>query len=155
MARHTIILDGNLDTDVLLREENTLASEAITPGDLCEFGGANDVQLHSTAGGNVRWLVALEQPWKEPSPALTTLAIDVDYAIGEGVRLAQLRRGVVAYMTLASGQNVAKDALLESAGNGHLQAWAVDAGNPFNLVGYAREAVNASAAAARIMVEIA
>ena len=128
-----------------------VASATITPGMLVEYGGTNDLQPHSTAGGNARKAVAVN---------MSEIGQDseTDYSADDQARYAVLRSGDRATMLLATGQNVAKGAALESDGAGALQAFgtAADAGNHGNLVGYADEAINNSTGSpVRIVVEAA
>ncbi|MDX1540531.1 MAG: hypothetical protein R3349_03915 [Geminicoccaceae bacterium] len=128
------------------------ASAAIKPGNLIEMGGANDVQNHSgaAAAGNFPVYVALDGSFSGLAVGnAKARTIDDDYATGEQVRYLVARPGDVLYMTLDTGENVAKGASLESAGNGNVQA--VTTGR---AVAVALEAVNATGAAARIRAEI-
>lgn len=126
------------------------ASEAVQPGDLLERGGSDDFQLHATAGGGVPVvLVALARP---------ELGEDRDDTIpsGDEVKVIAARPGDHVLMRLASGQNVAAGAELESAGDGTLQAsgTAAATGDEDFVVGEALEAVDATGGEAFIPVEI-
>lgn len=73
-----------------------------------------------------------------------------DYASGDQIIYGVFAEGSHVYAYLASGQNVAAGALLQSNGSGYLSA----ASTADNVVARALEAVNASGAAARIRVEV-
>lgn len=149
-APKTIILKAS---SPVLRKEG-VASEAITPGALIEFGGANDLQNHSAAAGNARRAFAVEyDPGK---------GIDDAYAAGDQVMYAVFKDGEEAYALVAAGATaITKGAALESAGDGTLRvqgdsaATAEDARD--SVVAYALEAVDNSGGAevARIRVEVA
>lgn len=123
---NTIIVKGDL-----VRKEGE-ASAAITPGDLIEFGGAADVQVHSTVGGAARRAFALEN---EP----VGKGVDDAYAAGDTVQYGVFYPGAEVYARLSAGETCSKGDALESAGNGRLQvsssavagsivAWALAAG---------------------------
>ena len=152
-ASGTILLeskDGNIHTIELLAKE-----AGIGPGDLLEFNtAANGALRHNTAAGFVGpVLVALEKHWNDDDD---DIAIDVDYASGDVMRVGIPQRGDVVYMWLASGENASVLDLLSSDGDGALAVnAAVDATDPTNsIVGVAMEAVNATAAISRIRVRI-
>lgn len=113
-----IVLEG---ADLALFKETSKASAAITPGDVIEDGGANDIQRHSTADANAERRFAVESTLMGVEPA--GLHIDRDYATGETVREAYVPSGALIYAWLAAGENVAKGAELSSDGAGKLQAY--------------------------------
>lgn len=121
-----------------VRSEET-ASEAITPGHLLEYGGANDVQKHSTAGGDAMPMIAVEND-------VVGDDISTDYASGEEIQYDVPHGGAEYYMWLADGENVAKGDFLESAGNGKLQAAGTASSSAAHVavVGQALEAVDMS-----------
>jgi hypothetical protein len=144
-----IILDG------VYVEKEAPAAAAITPGHLVEFDGATNVKKHATAAGNARKAFAL-QPY-----AASGATIDTAYAAGETVRYALCPRGVtVNALVAAAATAIAKGAALESAGDGTLRTASADAATDTtqrdSIVGYALEAVDNSAGAAvvRIQVEV-
>ena len=134
--------------------KEAVASEAITPGHLIEFGGSNDVQKHSTAGGNARKVFAREQDY---------IGQDIDAACAAGDRIPYLsaRQGDEVRALLGSGTseyNIGKGDALESDGTGKLQKHGTAAtGDSHNLVGFAMEAVDNSGGseAVRITIEVA
>lgn len=145
-----------------IEENDEEASEVITPGELLETGGSNDLQLHSTADGNARKAFALPPIGVEASGK----SIDEDYASGDTVRVGVPERGALVYAWLDAGENVAKGAALSSAGNGALKAEAItvdptattaESVQADALVAYAAEAVDNSGGTApvRILVEVA
>lgn len=142
----TVILKG-----YGLRDEGK-ASEAVTPGHLVEFGGSNDIQKHSSAGGNVMATFAVEDE-------LQGKGIDEDYASGDNLLSETVYQGSEVYALLADGENVSKGDFLESAGDGTLQAegTASSAGSK-NVVAIAIEDVDLTGSpteAGRIKVRIA
>ena len=152
MANNTIALKGEYT------RKEAEASEAVTPGELVEFGGSNDIQKHSTAGGNARAAFALEND-------LVGEGIDDDYDSGDRLQYGVFRQGAEVYALLATGAasavSVSKGSPVESAGDGTVQNWATAAeATPVevdNLVGYALESVDNSAGGseARIKIEVA
>lgn len=121
------------------------SSAAVTPGELLAIG-ATTLAAYGTAAKAVGFLmaVAVENPY---APDPTAAAIAQDYASGDTVRYVIPQPGDMLYMWLKSGENVAYGAGLETATAGQLQA--VTTGT---IIAVAEEAVNASAAAARIKV---
>lgn len=110
---HTIHLAGNIELD-----ESTVASAAITPGDLIErFNNAGTLSYrrHSSAGGGGATIVALER-------SEFNKTIDDDYAAGDIVKAAVATPGCTFYARVPSGANIAQGGMLESGGNGLLVA---------------------------------
>lgn len=98
-----------------VREEFT-ASEAITPGHLVEFGGSNEIQKHSTAGGEIGAVkIAVEND-------VVGDDVDTDYVSGEQTQVDAPHGGAVYMLRLANGENVTRGTALESAGDGTVQA---------------------------------
>lgn len=122
--------------------EADCVTAAITPGHLIERVSATTVKPHATAAAasGVEALVARERD-------VVGDDIDTAYATGDRVSWYVASPGVESYMLLDSGENVAFGALLESAGNGNLQA--VTTGQ---AVFRALEAVNATGGTSRIRV---
>jgi len=154
---NTIALKG-----AVTRKE-AVASEAITPGELIEFGGSNDIQKHSTAGGNARKAFALEND-------LVGDDISTDYDSGDTVQYGVFEQTAEVNALLPTGTaasvSISKGQALESAGDGTLVAWdtAGQATDPSltpvqvnQIVGYALEAVDNSGGSseARIEIEVA
>lgn len=104
----TIVLKGQF-----IRKEGK-ASSAITPGDLVEFGGANDLRVHSTVGGAARKAIALEND-------LIGRGIDDAYAAGETVQYGVFCPGAEVYVRLQAGETCTKGQALESDGFGRFQ----------------------------------
>jgi len=138
MARRVIALLGGPPVTT----EDDAAAEAITPGELLALDGSGDLILNTEADENVVRAFALERDELGND-------IDVAYAIGDQVKVGSFKSGDHVYAWLASGQNVAKGAYLTGDAAGHLSAAGV---NP--RLARALEAVNATAAALRIRVEI-
>lgn len=134
MARYVIALKGTP-----FYNEDGAAAEAITPGHL--VAGVTSLTKHATANGPGR-AYACERDERGDD-------IDTAYAIGDYVKVGNFYPGCRVYAWLASGQNVAADAMLGSAGDGNLKAWA---SGPY--LARALEAVNATSGTARIRVEV-
>jgi len=141
MAAKTIALKGGF-----IRKEGE-ASAAITPGYLVEFGGANDLQAHATAGGSARKAFALEND-------LIGKGVDDAYAAGETVQYGVFEQGAEVMATLAVSQTIAKGDRLVSNGNGQLREIGTEPEQD-SIVGWAMEAVTTTSATARITVEVA
>ena len=158
MANKTIILRGPHNSF------EGIASETVTPGHLVEFGGSNDIQKHSTQGGNVMPMFAREND-------IVGDDIDTDYSSGENLLYDAVGTGGEVYAWLVDGENVSKGDFLESNGDGTLRKL-VETSSASDgtlgssetvysnkVVGVALEAVDLSASAntsnARIKVRIA
>lgn len=108
MARSTIILKG---VQHCIRKE-AKASAAITPGHLVEFGGANEMRVHSTVGGQGRKAFAVEND-----------------LIGKGIADAYNAAETVQYVVASPGVEInaivsyaaTKGDFLESNGDGRLK----------------------------------
>ena len=131
-----------------------IASEAITPGDLLEFvpsgGDAGELRKHANAAQNASPMFAREEEYV--GGGLTDA-----YADGDKVAYYVCRPGDEVNARLASGQNVAKGAFLESAGNGQLRAHSAVSGQHVYVkavVGQAMVATDAAAGATRIHAEV-
>lgn len=109
MAKHTIALKGPY-----VRKEGK-ASAAITPGHLIEFGGAADVRVHSTVGGQGRKAFALEND-------LIGKGITDAYNANDNVQYGVFPPGSEVYAILGAGLTCSKGDFLESNGNGTLKA---------------------------------
>ena len=137
-----------------IRKE-AIASAAITPGHLVEFGGAQELQAHGTAAVNARKAFALEND-------LIGGAIGTAYALNQTVQYGVFPQGAEVYALVAAAATaVTKGAALESAGDGTLRILTTDAATDDtqrdSVVAYALEAVDNSGggSAARIRVEVA
>lgn len=95
--------------------EDDKAAEAITPGHLVTFDGSGNLIKHNSAGGICQLAIAHER--EEMGQG-----IDVDYAIDDTVKVGVYPRGTRFLGFAASGQNLTKGGLLESAGNGTFRA---------------------------------
>lgn len=135
----TIALKGDF-----IRKEAE-ASEAITPGHLVEFGGANELRKHATLGAQARKAFALEND-------LIGKGIDNDYALGDAVQYGVFVPGSEVYALLLAGESCSKGDFLESAANGTLQVAStpVEGSN----IAVALEAITGGAAAKRVRVEV-
>lgn len=108
----TIVLGGT-PTSI----NDLAASEAITPGHLIERHNSASVirwRKHATAAVATGRVVAVEQ-------LMLNKGVDDAYAAGDLVQAAALPSGAVAWMWIASGQNISAGNKLESAGNGTLR----------------------------------
>lgn len=126
--------------------EAVTGAAGILPGHLVARTNAavETVVVHASAGGVCRPLFAVEDD-------IQGNGIDDAYANGANALLVYAQPGDEILGVLASGQNVAKEAALTSNGNGQLKA---ANGTTDHVIGYARNAVDASLAAARVVVEI-
>ncbi len=139
MARKVIALLGGPP----VTNEDDVAAATITPGMLVAYDGSGDLIPNASVSADVARNFALERDELGND-------IDVAYAIGDQVKVGAFHQGQRVYAWLASGQNVAKGAYLATTASGGELTDA--ASNP--RVARAVEAVNASAGAARIRVEI-
>lgn len=127
----------DLGGDGLQRE--AIANAAITPGMLLALDANGQVGPHSNAGQE--GVVGFAKEYD-----LTGRGIDDAYASADQVIYKIPYEGAAFYGILASGESVARGALLTSDGTGRLKA----AGSTDMVYAIAQEAVNATAAAARI-----
>lgn len=145
MAYNTIRIKSYVDN----YEEYTATAVAIKPGYLLEMASATTVQAHSTAGGNVLPMFALEDE-------LQGDGITDDYAVSAKINVWIPVRGDVVYARLSDGDSstginvVSAGDFLESAGDGTLQKHVADTAdsddaitvNGNQIVGVALEAVD-------------
>lgn len=135
MSANTIIAETYPGVDAFI-EDKLIASAAITPGEILEPGGSDDVQAHSTANGT--WeprYVAVED---FPTARIASgKQIDQDYAQGDRVQIAIARPGEVFNIFIAANETLSFGDLMESDGAGALQALgtAGDAGEDQPIVG--------------------
>ena len=116
MAYKTIKVKKYLD----IIEEYVATAAVIKPGYLLELTSAGTVQAHSTSGGNVLPMFALEDE-------LQGNGIDTSYAVSVPIQVWIPTRGDMVYAKLADGQSATVGDFLESAGNGQLNVYAADA----------------------------
>ena len=126
------------------QKEGQAGNGNIKPGMLLAHAGGSLVP-HSVAGGNTAKMVA-------DTPDYIGGGIDYTYAEGDRVKYQTGFPGCEFYMFLDAGESVSEGDLLESAGNGSLQAHTppeVDAGeeevssiNVNSIVGQAAETVD-------------
>lgn len=139
MAKRVIALLGEP-----LQNEDAAAAEAIIPGQLVTLNGSGLLIKHATAGGPAArdWAMGRDEMGQD---------IDVAYSIGDTVKVGAFHQGMRVNAFIASGQNIAVGAFLESAGGGNLRVYAAGM-----VLGRALEAVNNAAGpgAARIRVEV-
>lgn len=131
---------------VLLRgdptSEERIAGGAITPGHLVQRTSSNTVTVHGAASAKTAKLVAREME-------LTGKGIDDAYAADDQALYWNAKQGDQFYMWLAAGETISIGDLLESAGDGTLQAVTTGGEPLFEAV----EAVTTTSVAARIKVE--
>lgn len=108
LTRHTIVLMGTPN-----QNEDGAAGEAITPGDL--VNGVTTIVRHANASAMAARRFALER-------SEMGKGIDDDYAVGDTVKVGQFAPGDRVYGFIASGQDLAIGAIVESAGDGTLKA---------------------------------
>ncbi len=137
MAKNTIKLKKYLD----VVNEFTATAVAITPGMLLELTSDGLVQAHSTEGGPVLPMFALEDE-------LQGKGITDNYAVSAKIQVWTAVRGEEVYALLADGEEVAAGDFLISDGNGKLKKYdgntASDVEFPQSLVAVALEAVDMS-----------
>jgi hypothetical protein len=128
-----------------IQNEDNVAAAAITPGMLVDFDAGGNLVPHATAADTE--VVAVFAMHREEAGK----TIDDAYAIGDVVKVGHFGPGTRVHAFLAAGENVAKGALLESAGDGSLQAATVG-----KAIFRAYEAVNNGAGVdmVRIIVEV-
>lgn len=114
---NTIFLGGGDDRPIIVND--LAAAAAITPGHLIERDHVTGVHRWKLATADIAGppAVALDQPE-------LNLGVSDNYAIGDLVKAAILRKGEVAWMLIASGQTVETGDLLGSAGSGTLKTGA-------------------------------
>ena len=116
------------------------AASAVTPGELIEMTSAGTVQAHSSEGGNVIPMFAVED-------AMQGKGIDDDYATGDRVKCWTPTRGDEVNAVLEDGETVNIGDFLVSNGTGYLQklvdveisSQAADTVYPASIVGIALE----------------
>ena len=132
MAKNTIKIKKYLD----VIEEKTATAVAISPGMLLELTSAGLVQAHSTEGGTVLPMVALEDE-------LQGKGIDDNYAVSAKIQCWIAVRGEIAYLLVADSEDVDIGDFLVSAGNGKVKVYdgtaASDVEWPHSIVGVAVE----------------
>lgn len=114
---NTVHLGGPI---VHIDDETYKASEAITPGEWCEFhdvGGEIKVRPHPTDSEQVPKLIALERLAQQSGDD----AWDKAYASGDVVRLAFAQTGSKFWCLIKSGQDISKAEYMQSAGDGSLK----------------------------------
>lgn len=136
MAERTIVLKGTPE-----RYEGK-SDSTIYPGYLIRQTSTG-LAVHATAGQKCAAMFAIED-------SLQGNDIDDAYTSGNQLQYVHARPGDEILAVLKNGQNVAKGALLESGGDGTLQAYAADsagAAEPDVPIAFAREALNLSTSA--------
>ena len=130
MAKQTIKLKKYLD----VIEEYTATAVAITPGYLLELTSSGTVQAHSTEGGTVLPMIALEDEMQGNG-------IGDAYDASGIIQCWVAVRGEIAYLSVADDEDVSTGDFLVSAGNGKVKVYdgtaASDAEWPNSLVGVA------------------
>jgi len=126
--------------------EEFIAASAIKPGHLIELTSANKVQSHSTSGGNVLKLFALED-------SLQGKGITDAYAANDPVQAWFVQPGDQVNAILANGENVVIGDFLSSNGNGELKKYVIASSAavieyPEVIVAVARKAVDMSGSSA-------
>lgn len=137
MDYNTIMLKSNPPNPVIYEK---IAVSAFYPGHLLELDSDDKLKKHTTSGGNVApILFAVEDD-------LQGNDIDDQYSADGTARAWQPQSGDQIYAVLADGQNVSKNDLLESNGDGTLTAYVADSGTvtiyPNQIVAKADEALN-------------
>lgn len=139
MSRNRVIM---LRGEAIQNEEGVAGEAGIIPGMLVQ--GVTTILKHATAGGPARKTFAMERDEAGRD-------IDEAYEVDSVVKIGSFHAGQRVNAIIASGQNIAEGAALESAGDGTLRVLASG-----TRIGYAMEAVNNSAGPsyARLATEI-
>lgn len=137
---NTIVLRGQP------REESFIASELLTPGELVEFGGSDDIQAHSTAGGDAIRMFVRAQHENDGA------GIDDDIASGDEATVVFARPG--DKINAIAGGSVSVDDLVESNGSGRLVTKGTTSatGDTETVVGVARTAAGTAGERVEIIV---
>lgn len=135
-TRNVTLLRGNAV------EDSGIASEAITPGMLVEFGGSDDYQKHSTAGGAAAPWFAREQHENQGA------GIDDDIASGDEVTV--LRPQLGATINAFTSATIAKGEEVESDGAGGVRVYGSG-----SRIGIAQAASDLSGTNGRVEIIIA
>ncbi len=141
MADNRIQLLGDF-----VREERD-AGGTITPGHLVEVDSSGDFIVHNTGAAAHAHSFAIEDEMQGRN-------IGVDYTSGDKTQVNYQKPGNEVYAWLEAGTNAAIGDILESAGDGTLQALS---GTNQQPVGFALEALDLSASGAvatRIKIKI-
>lgn len=96
-----------------VREEGFIASEQLTPGDLVEFGGSDDIQVHKNAGQTAARMFVRAQEENQGA------GIDDDIASGDEATVLFPQPGDKVLANSAGA--ISENAFVESAGDGRLQ----------------------------------
>lgn len=140
MAKRTVKLLGEP-----IQDEDDKAAAAITPGMLVNWNGSGDLVPHATAAATGRLAATFAMEREEMGQD-----IDTPYAIGDTVKVGFFYPGCRVNALIATGVNVGKGALLESAGNGTLRLATTG-----SAVARALEAINnASGVNARLRAQV-
>lgn len=127
-----------------------IASEALTPSALIDFGGSNDLQTHQTQDGNAA-------PWFAMEPLDPGKDIEDDNQSGDSTRYFKASAGDKVHALLFAGENVSKGAKLSSNGDGTLHEYTPSGSDESDaVVAEAAEAVDnsGSSSSTRIKVEV-
>lgn len=139
MSRNRVIM---LRGEAIQNEEGVAGEAGIIPGMLVQ--GVTTILKHATAGGSARRTFAMERDEAGRD-------IDEAYEVDSVVKVGSFFPGQRVNTIIASGQNIAEGAALESAGDGTVKVFAAGV-----KIGYATEAVNNSAGPsyARLAMEV-
>jgi hypothetical protein len=138
---NVIVTRGN---SLAIQGEDAVVTAAVKPGMLL-VRATGGVKPHATDGGGGTLMIATEK-----NAGLIGGDKSSAYAIGDQCSHVVLPSGAQFYAYLASGENVAALAELTSNGDGYFKE---DTGSD-TVVVRTLEAVNASAAAALVLVEV-
>ena len=139
MAEKTIMLNCG---DSPHRYE-AVAAGTIYPGYLIRITSATQVNVHATVGQKCATMFAIEDSMQGND-------IDDAYSSGNRIQYVHAQPGDEILAVLKDAQNVSAGGLLESAGDGQLQAYAADsagAGEPDVPIAIALESLNLSTSA--------
>ncbi len=144
-ARASILIHTRVEPYI---KEFTASNGNIKPGHLLAFAASGTVKPHDGAASQtaVPWF-AIESPYTDVESS--TPAVDTAYASGDIVRTYMGLPGDEIYAFLEDEGNVAIGALLESAGDGTLQAQSSGA-----AVARALEAVNNTGGSGPVRIKV-
>lgn len=143
-GKRAVVLRGH----PVQNEEGT-ANATVYPGYLVK--GVSTIAPHSTAGGYAAVAIALEKTEFGAGIDSSYVGVGVDnyyYASGEVVKVGVFSDGQRFVGLLNSGQVIAEDGFLESAGDGTFRAYGSGV-----ILARALESVTATAARTRIRLE--
>jgi hypothetical protein len=149
MKNRSVILRG---ADLVQVNEEGVASAQVKPGYLVD--GVTSIAHHASAGGNTPRAFALERDELGQGIDNTRQGKGTEsayYASGDTVKVGVFPPGTRVLVFVASGENLAANDKLESAGNGTLRKLASGTALARALAAHAPDNVGDGAIAAEVM----